>query len=162
MLFYTYVVRMGSEHENPGRFALDRKKKPFEKTIIFFSDKQFVQKNKCNLYKKAIFFIQNCCRTPYGVRGFKWFENIRISFLLSRTPYGVRGFKLPLSPSHLSRVRRTPYGVRGFKCLVIISFILKTCRTPQGMRQFKYRFTISFLSYISEKRICKKVAFFEL
>ena len=140
MLFYTYVVRMGSEHENPGRFALDRKKKPFEKTIIFFSDKQFVQKNKCNLYKKAIFFIQNCCRTPYG----------------------VRGFKLPLSPSHLSRVRRTPYGVRGFKCLVIISFILKTCRTPQGMRQFKYRFTISFLSYISEKRICKKVAFFEL
>ena len=72
MLFYTYVVRMGSEHENPGRFALDRKKKPFEKTIIFFSDKQFVQKNKCNLYKKAIFFIQNCCRTPYGVRGFKF------------------------------------------------------------------------------------------
>lgn len=72
MLFYTYVVRMGSEHENPGRFALDRKKKPFEKTIIFFSDKQFVQKNKCNLYKKAIFFIQNCCRTPYGVRGFKY------------------------------------------------------------------------------------------
>ena len=58
MLFYTYVVRMGSEHENPGRFALDRKKKPFEKTIIFFSDKQFVQKNKCNLCKKTIFLCK--------------------------------------------------------------------------------------------------------
>jgi hypothetical protein len=35
---------MGSEHENPGRFALDRKKKSFEKTIIFFSDKTICPK----------------------------------------------------------------------------------------------------------------------
>ena len=58
MLFYTYVVRMGSEHENPGRFALDRKKKPFEKTIIFFSDKQFVQKINAICIKRLYFLYK--------------------------------------------------------------------------------------------------------
>ena len=58
MLFYTYVVRMGSEHENPGRFALDRKNKPFEKTIIFFSDKQFVQKINAICIKRLYFLYK--------------------------------------------------------------------------------------------------------
>ena len=117
MLFYTYVVRMGSEHENPGRFALDRKKKPFEKKIKFFSDKTICPKNKCNLYKKAIFFIQNCCRTPYGVRGFKLYLSAAMTRPWeSRTPYGVRGFKFPTLSSHApDESSRTPYGVRGFK-----------------------------------------------
>ena len=73
MLFYTYVVRMGSEHENPGRFALDRKNKPFEKTIIFFSDKQFVQKINAIcikrlyfLYKIAVALRMECVELSVG------------------------------------------------------------------------------------------------
>ena len=137
MLFYTYVVRMGSEHENPGRFALDRKKKPFEKTIIFFSDKQFVQKINAIcikrlyfLYKIAVALRMECvdlssrmfspaeeigCRTPYGVRGFKFHEMKHSVFLLCRTPYGVRGFKWLIYGFFSKKRRRTPYGVRGFK-----------------------------------------------
>ena len=95
MLFYAHVVRMGSKHENTGRFAPVRKRETLEKTIIFLLTKQFVQKNKCNLCKKTIFLYRiavalrmecvdlsdtkdggkmclNFCRTSYGVRGFKF------------------------------------------------------------------------------------------
>ena len=87
------IVRMGSKHENTGRFAPIRKRETLEKTIIFLLTKQFVQKNKCNLCKKTIFLYRiavalrmecvdlsnsvsnsvgnETCRTPYGVRGFK-------------------------------------------------------------------------------------------
>ena len=85
---------MGSEHENTGRFAPDRKRETLEKTIIFFADKAICQKNKSNLCKKTIFlyriavalrmecvdlssffrdfFKRRARRTPHGVRGFKW------------------------------------------------------------------------------------------
>ena len=136
MLFYTYVVRMGSEHENPGRFALDRKKKPFEKTIIFFSDKQFVQKINAIcikrlyfLYKIAVALRMECVdlSNPIDI----WnevgtvalrMECVDLSFakyptlehLLCRTPYGVRGFKWLIYGFFSKKRRRTPYGVRGF------------------------------------------------
>ena len=52
------IVRMGSKHENTGRFAPVRKRETLEKTIIFLLTKQFVQKNKCNLCKKTIFLYR--------------------------------------------------------------------------------------------------------
>ena len=138
MLFYTYVVRMGSEHENPGRFALDRKKKPFEKTIIFFSDKQFVQKINAIcikrlyfLYKIAVALRMECVDLSIGKCFFRIYGNIvalrmecvdlsfakypTLEHLLCRTPYGVRGFKWLIYGFFSKKRRRTPYGVRGFK-----------------------------------------------
>ena len=49
---------MGSEHEDTGRFAPDRKRETLEKTIIFFADKAICQKNKSNLCKKTIFLYR--------------------------------------------------------------------------------------------------------
>ena len=44
---------------------------PLRKPITFFRTKQFVQKNICSLHGRDHIFVQDCCRTPYGVRGFK-------------------------------------------------------------------------------------------
>ena len=84
---------------------------------IFLRIKQFNQENKCNLYKKTIFlyriavalrmecvdlsdniiklYQQRNCRTPHGVRGFKYLILKMYSHTHEcRTPHGVRGFKL--------------------------------------------------------------------
>ena len=91
------IVRMGSKHENTGRFAPVRKRETLEKTIIFLLTKQFVQKNKCNLCKKTIFLY----RIAVALR----MECVDLSPVLwlfqapmqSRTPHGVRGFKFTAS-----------------------------------------------------------------
>ena len=93
MLFYTYVVRMGSEHENPGRFALDRKKKPFEKTIIFFSDKQFVQKINAICIKRLYFLYKIAVALRMECVDLSPLNGKDNRTLVGRTPYGVRGFK---------------------------------------------------------------------
>ena len=87
------IVRMGSKHENTGRFAPVRKRETLEKTIIFLLTKQFVQKNKCNLCKKTIFLYRiavalrmECVDLSIIVYSTLWVSR-------SRTPHGVRGFK---------------------------------------------------------------------
>ena len=79
------IVRMGSKHENTGRFAPVRKRETLEKTIIFLLTKQFVQKNKCNLCKKTIFLY----RIAVALR----MECVDLSFL-AILPLGIK--------SHLS------------------------------------------------------------
>ena len=106
------IVRMGSKHENTGRFAPVRKRETLEKTIIFLLTKQFVQKNKCNLCKKTIFLYRiavalhmecvdlsrqyrqvyplDICRTPHGVRGFEYIKRKTENFSSTgRTPHEV-------------------------------------------------------------------------
>ena len=62
---------MGSEHENTGGFAPNRKRETLETTIIFLRIKQFVPKKMKAICIKRLYFVQICCRTPHGVRGFK-------------------------------------------------------------------------------------------
>ena len=62
---------MASEHEIPEGFAPEYKAKNLKKTNIFFGIKQFIQKDICSLCRKIDTFVLDCCRTLYGVRGFK-------------------------------------------------------------------------------------------
>ena len=94
---------------------------------IFLRIKQFNQENKCNLYKKTIFlyriavalrmecvdlsdniiklYQQRNCRTPHGVRGFKYSKRFSCTQSLNRTPHGVCKIKTnKISPLHLITV----------------------------------------------------------
>ena len=70
---------MASEHEIPEGFAPEYKAKNLKKTNIFFGIKQFIQKDICSLCRKIYTFVLDCCRTLYGVRGFKF----RIALLIA-------------------------------------------------------------------------------
>ena len=88
------IVRMGSKHENTGRFAPVRKRETLEKTIIFLLTKQFVQKNKCNLCKKTIFLYRIAVALRMECVDLSTKSGFRNERLSRRTPHGVRGFKL--------------------------------------------------------------------
>ena len=88
------IVRMGSKHENTGRFAPVRKRETLEKTIIFLLTKQFVQKNKCNLCKKTIFLYRIAVALRMECVDLSSHISLHYAPWCSRTPHGVRGFKL--------------------------------------------------------------------
>ena len=88
------IVRMGSKHENTGRFAPVRKRETLEKTIIFLLTKQFIQKNKCNLCKKTIFLYRIAVALRMECVDLSNYHKDRYHNWRSRTPHGVRGFKL--------------------------------------------------------------------
>ena len=81
---------MASEHEIPEGFAPEYKAKNLKKTNIFFGIKQFIQKDICSLCRKIYTFVLDCCRTLYGVRGFKFPPpSIQAGYYVSHPVWGA-------------------------------------------------------------------------
>ena len=89
--------------------------KLLKKTIIFLRIKQFVPKKMKAICIKRLYFVQICCRTPHGVRGFKYrmflvlFQFLMVALRMECVDLSTWSVICPILLSG-----RTPHGVRGF------------------------------------------------